>query len=1153
MREISCDVTVTVTWLLIPPRIARFCMHILHQYLQKSGEPVPRRRLSVTVAAVAVSMFMAPWTSYAAGVPQGAPKPSSHLTAVTTPVSQTGNPGSPLAKTYSSKSSTQIDKSAATVSSSSTVQKPAVVKPRSATGTVIYVSTPIGACGTDSGNGTAANPYCKIQDALNAAAPGDTISVTAPQGYFDEESLTDKVSDISIVATNVLLNPQTDTPALTLDDVSGVTVSGFSMESFDGGTVMDVVGSSGITLDSDSFSGFQNSPQGAVLIDGSSSNVIISRSAVSSLGAGSDAVGDVPDVGILIESGAQNIDVASDLISPFFSGEISAAGVSGLDVVGNTIQRSCAGAILVGDDSTGVSIENNVIEDANPKTSANVLDSWEAGCQSNGQAWAPDVDVDASSASATTADYNDFYFYGTDSTAAYDWAGTSYSTLADFQSAVTEGAHDTLDTVEFAGLSVGYAGLMDAIPAPGSASRGSANTSAPGALSSDYLGVSPYNDRGAIQFYDGISLFLASSGTTGYNVGLSLIGESIFPGVSFDKFVVSWGDGTTTTVQTDASGLEHDYAAAGTYTISVVATDNNGYTTTASEQINVKWVSDGTTAALTVSQTAPYTVSANASGSVGAVNITKYSFNWGDGTATTGTSPTATHTYVSAGNYTVQLTVTDADGYTAIASTTVVIAAFNDEVTADLKVALTSAYGIEVDSSKSTSLVPFAQFTIDWGDETSTTTDASIADHTYAVLGTYTVTLTVTDVHGQSATTSVVINTLGSEYTAYGPVRLLDTRVGIGAPVAQIPAHGTVHLRIANAGPAGNTIPADVTAVVLNITVTNPRGSGFITAYDDGDPNGVPTVSNVNYVPNQTVPNLAIVPVGIDGDVALYNGGASAKAVDLIADVTGYFTPSEASGYVSMQPTRLVDTRNGTGAPKAQLPKNGTVAVQIEGADNGLLLPPTGVTAVALNVTVTNPRGAGFLTVYPAGASTVPNASNLNYSAGQTIANSVIVPVGTGGKIDITNGGAAAAGTDVIVDVVGYYTPSSAGAYAPIVPYRALDTRSSNWTSGPLANGPQNYFPLGLALDSNYQLAAGVSGIVMNATVTETAGNGFLTVAPDPNSYDQYVSGQYSTPTPPNSSNLNWTRGETVPNLVQVSAGSTGVVDFNCSQMDADL
>ncbi len=79
---------------------------------------------------------------------------------------------------------------------------------------------------------------------------------------------------------------------------------------------------------------------------------------------------------------------------------------------------------------------------------------------------------------------------------------------------------------------------------------------------------------------------------------------------------------------------------------------------------------------------------------------------------------------------------------------------------------------------------------------------------------------------------------------------------------------------------------------------------------------------------------------------------------------------------------------------------------------------PKGVTAVALNLTVTNPQQAGYLSAYPSGQP-APSTSSVNFSAGQTIANAVIVPVGPDGKITLRNGSGKPA--DVVVDVVGYY------------------------------------------------------------------------------------------------------------------------------------
>ena len=80
-------------------------------------------------------------------------------------------------------------------------------------------------------------------------------------------------------------------------------------------------------------------------------------------------------------------------------------------------------------------------------------------------------------------------------------------------------------------------------------------------------------------------------------------------------------------------------------------------------------------------------------------------------------------------------------------------------------------------------------------------------------------------------------------------------------------------------------------------------------------------------------------------------------------------------------------------------------------------VPTSGVGAVALNVTVTNPTMGSFLTVWPTGAPR-PLASNLNFVPGQTVANAVITKVGTSGKISVFNNGG---GVDVIIDVVGWF------------------------------------------------------------------------------------------------------------------------------------
>jgi hypothetical protein len=113
-------------------------------------------------------------------------------------------------------------------------------------------------------------------------------------------------------------------------------------------------------------------------------------------------------------------------------------------------------------------------------------------------------------------------------------------------------------------------------------------------------------------------------------------------------------------------------------------------------------------------------------------------------------------------------------------------------------------------------------------------------------------------------------------------------------------------------------------------------------------------------------------------------------------------------------PARVLDTRNGVGAPLAPLGANSSLDLQVTGRGG----VPAGATAVVLNVTVTDATDSSFLTAWPTGV-TRPVASNLNFVAGQTVPNLVIVQVGSGGKVSLYN---FAGSTDVIADVVGYYT-----------------------------------------------------------------------------------------------------------------------------------
>ena len=125
-----------------------------------------------------------------------------------------------------------------------------------------------------------------------------------------------------------------------------------------------------------------------------------------------------------------------------------------------------------------------------------------------------------------------------------------------------------------------------------------------------------------------------------------------------------------------------------------------------------------------------------------------------------------------------------------------------------------------------------------------------------------------------------------SDYTALTPSRVLDTRSGLGATKARVPANGSVTVQVT--GTAG--VPVDgVNAVEVNVTAVNPSGPGFVTTY----PAGVarPTASTVNYTKDQIVANSATVKIGSGGKITFY----SLANADLVVDVAGYFATPTAT------------------------------------------------------------------------------------------------------------------------------------------------------------------------------------------------------------------------------------------------------------------
>ncbi|MFD3588862.1 PKD domain-containing protein [Streptomyces sp. NPDC058683] len=121
----------------------------------------------------------------------------------------------------------------------------------------------------------------------------------------------------------------------------------------------------------------------------------------------------------------------------------------------------------------------------------------------------------------------------------------------------------------------------------------------------------------------------------------------------------------------------------------------------------------------------------------------------------------------------------------------------------------------------------------------------------------------------------------GSEFLPTTPARILNTRTGTGTgKVARIAAHATLKLKVTGA----HGVPATgVTAADLNLTVPSPSGNGYLVAYADGTPR--PGVYSLNFTKGHTAANRALVKVGTDGVIDLYNAGTG--PVDVCADLLG--------------------------------------------------------------------------------------------------------------------------------------------------------------------------------------------------------------------------------------------------------------------------
>jgi parallel beta-helix repeat protein len=299
---------------------------------------------------------------------------------------------------------------------------------------------------------------------------------------------------------------------------------------------------------------------------------------------------DNEDTGINIYPGGNNALVANNVTYGNGDHGIDDYNVTGGRIINNTVYGNCTDGINVEGTSANYTIENNV--SMNNATGAVINPTPIA--ETNGK---PDytnlcnrrvgnIGVYDSAPATSAADYNLVWQSGAG--AEYSWAGTTYSTQQALHAATGQEQHGIFSDPQFANAGAADFQLTAASPA-----IDQANTSVSGHQPADILGASPFDDLGAYEY--------TSSGTpTGPAAALTVspasgpapltvtadASGSAAGSSPISSYTFSFGDGTTVGPQPGPTA-SHVYQQAGSYQVTVTATDGNGMTGQATQAVSV--------------------------------------------------------------------------------------------------------------------------------------------------------------------------------------------------------------------------------------------------------------------------------------------------------------------------------------------------------------------------------------------------------------------------------------------------------------------------------------------------------------------------------------------------------------------------------------
>ncbi|MEV6581624.1 PKD domain-containing protein [Streptomyces sp. NPDC051582] len=873
---------------------------------------------------------------------------------------------------------------------------------------------------SDDGPGSKDLPFCTISAAAKVVQPGQTVRIKAATPYAEAVTIDRSgepgkpitfVADGPTAASLVQLTPG---KALKVSGASHVVVRAMRA----GG--VQVSGSTDVELDRINSA---VAASAALVVDQGSADVRVTRSRLVAP--------------VRIEGGSRGTVLSRNEIDGRIAASVDATDAPGTVVTNNTLRLNCEAAVSFRGASTGSGAFNNLI------LTATTRECTDPAAPRSG------ILVGQGAAAGTRVDYNMLAGFPADRLTAYTWAETGYATPSALAAATGQGAHDLLAPTPFG---VG--------PTDDSPTIDSGDPTAPGALPTDYNGYpvtddprvpntgkdGGFIDRGARETQDELRTVRLEVAQNWAPVGTTVQAKATADHswrLSALTYRFDFGDGTAPVVSTTPAA-EHVYQTPCACTVKVVAVNAADMKTEHQQQIKVTAATPLATAFTAQPYlpsasdpnrlVKPLSVQVDPQSDTAPWPIARMDVDYGDGAKETGIPfGPAQHAYKQPGAYKVTVTLTDVKGATSSAERTVQVAYTPAGYTAvrPTRILDTRTTGSPVEGGSATPIdVPVHYY-------------SSGPHHTAgasAVVLNVTVTGATEDTHlgvwpsGQSRPVTSNVNVkaggtssntvtvpvgadgkvsaqlnsgkaaiivdyvghyqpnAGQRFTPLAPARVLDTRTAGGA----LGGGQTRTVKVAGV----NGIPADATAVTLNLTGTGATENAHVIAYAEADTR--PATSNLNLERGKDKSNQAIVPVGPNGTITLYTNTGSTH---LVLDAVGYYAKDGKGLFTPVVPQRLADTRStGKLAPGATTTVSGI---------------PVNAIGAALNVTATDSTGPGFLTVHGFGTAR-PDASSLNTRPGDTVPNHVTTPVGDGGRVTVANSWGGS--THAITDLFGYFT-----------------------------------------------------------------------------------------------------------------------------------